>query len=126
MALLDHYLFFSLSFFLMIASTGLYLTRSRWRPQIPSHFPFSSTFSSFASDLESGLSSDTFSLSANLLDGDARGGLDTAAKQDVLRIMKSKRVGFDEARRLHFEAKLAKNGIGADGRPMDPRAVMFS
>ena len=40
--------------------------------------------------------------------------------------MRSKRVGFDEARRLWFEARMKKAGIGADGRPLDPRAVMFS
>jgi len=74
--------------------------------------------SSFASDLEAGLHSDTFSLTANIDDEDSRNGLDAAAKREVLAIMKRRGVDFDEARRIAVEQKLARNGIAPDGRPL--------
>lgn len=40
--------------------------------------------------------------------------------------MKSKKVGFDEARRIVTEQRFAKNGIRPDGRPEDPKFVSFS
>jgi hypothetical protein len=43
-----------------------------------------------------------------------------------MRIMKRSKVGFDEARRLYIESKFAKNDIGSDGRPKDPKFVSFS
>jgi hypothetical protein len=67
-----------------------------------------------------------------------------ASKKDILRIMRRRKVDFDEARRIFMESKLAKNGIAPDGRPtggcfppfeyragglmvvVDPRAVFFS
>lgn len=63
-------------------------------------------------------SSDAFSLSGNVQDGDSRTGLDVASKKEVLKIMKSQKVNFDEARQLFMVQKLAKNGIAPDGRPM--------
>lgn len=51
-------------------------------------------------------------------DGDSRAGLDVASKKEVLKIMKSRKVNFDEARQLFIVQKLAKNGIAPDGRPM--------
>lgn len=41
-------------------------------------------------------------------------------------MMKSKRVNFDEARRLVVEERFRREGIGADGRPRDPKFVSFS
>jgi len=82
--------------------------------------------STFEDDLESGLSSDAFSLTGNIESGDPRSGLDMAAKKEILKIMKRRKVAFDEARQIFMEQKFAKNGIGADGRPTDPRAVFFS
>lgn len=76
--------------------------------------------------MESGLSSSEFDLSTNLAAGDARRGLDPRAKRNVQRIMKSQRVGFDEARRIYTEQTFALNNIGADGRPRDPKFVSFS
>jgi short subunit dehydrogenase-like uncharacterized protein len=72
------------------------------------------------------VSSDAFSLHGNLAAGDTRAGLDDTAKKDILKIMKKQKVGFDEARQIQLERKLVKNGISADGRPTDPRAVFFS
>lgn len=40
--------------------------------------------------------------------------------------MRSRKVGFDEARRMYTEARFAKNDIGPDGLPRDPKFVSFS
>ncbi|KAI5854835.1 hypothetical protein BZA05DRAFT_417330 [Tricharina praecox] len=127
MALTDHYMLWSYVFVFMAFSTALttylhtalYIYRTSWLPMITSS-------SSFSSDLEAGLHSDTFSLTANIDDEDSRSGLDVAAKREVLAIMKRRGVDFDEARRIAVEQKLARNGIAPDGRPLDPRAVFFS
>lgn len=79
----------------------------------------------FRDDVEAGLSSSNFDLSGNIEDGDARAGLDDHAKEEVRRIMKDKRIGFDEARQLYVEERFGRNNIGRDGRPTDPKAVMF-
>jgi hypothetical protein len=72
------------------------------------------------------LTSNDFDLNANLAAEDGRAGLDEAGKQEVKKIMKARRVGFDEARRIYVESKFAKNNIGPDGRPRDPKFVSFS
>ncbi len=82
--------------------------------------------SSFRSDVESGLSSSTFDLASNITAGDERAGLDDAAKAEVQRLMRSRRVNFDEARRLYLQRRFHDNGIGEDGRPRDPKFVSFS
>lgn len=76
--------------------------------------------------MESGFSSSAFDLSGNIASGDSRAGLDEQGKRDVQRIMRTKRVNFDEARRLYMQQRFAKNGIGEDGRPKDPKFVSFS
>ncbi len=76
--------------------------------------------------MESGFSSSAFDLSANVAEGDSRAGLDHNAKREIQRIMRSRRVDFDEARRIYTEQRFAKNGIGPDGRPRDPKFVSFS
>ena len=60
------------------------------------------------------------------MEGDDRGGLDEDAKRKVQRIMKRRRVGFDEARRMFMEERFKANGIGKDGLPRDPKFVSFS
>ena len=82
--------------------------------------------SSFSGDVEAGLSSATFDLGGNVSGGDARAGLDDAAKTEILRIMKKRRLRFDEARRVYMEQRFSANGIGADGRPRDPKFVSLS
>ncbi|PUU80568.1 hypothetical protein B9Z19DRAFT_1123413 [Tuber borchii] len=129
MALTDSYVLWAWVLLLMFTATGLYVYRSRWLPFISNMIPeqaYHRLNPSFESDMEAGLSSDDFNLSGNLAAGDSRGGLDLASKKEVLRIMKGQRVNFDEARQIFMEQKLLKNGIAADGRPMDPRAVFFS
>ena len=36
-----------------------------------------------------------------------------------------RRVNFDEARRMYVEERFGREGIAADGRPLDRKAVMF-
>lgn len=129
------YLIYYLTFAVLVFGTALYFTRSRWLPLLPelpflpsstrdylySHLP-----SSFADDMEAGLSSANFDLAGNVQSGDARAGLDNAAKAEILRIMKKRRLRFDEARRVYMEQRFSANGIGADGRPRDPKFVSFS
>jgi len=96
-------------------------------PQLPfQSYIYSRLPSSFASDAESGLSTSAFDLSGNISSGDSRAGLDTSQKHEIQKIMRNKRVGFDEARRIYTEGRFAKNGIGPDGRPRDPKFVSFS
>jgi len=121
------YLFYSISFTFLVIATALYLTRSHWVHRIPvPQYLYHRLPSSFAGDIEDGFSSGDFDLTGNLASGDTRAGLDEQGKREVKQIMKSKRVGFDEARRLYTESKFAKNGIGPDGRPRDPKFVSFS
>jgi len=82
--------------------------------------------SGFAGDAEAGMHSSTFNLAENIEASDSRAGLDENAKRDVYIIMKRRGVGFDEARRIYVEGIFGREGIGADGRPMDRKAVMFS
>jgi len=82
--------------------------------------------SSFANDIESGFTSSDFDLRANLAAGDSRAGLDQQAKGEVQKIMKNRRVGFDEARRIYTEGRFARNNIGPDGMPRDPKFVSFA
>ena len=110
--------------------SALYLTRNRWIHNISSlpipDYIYTRLPSSFSNDIESGFSSSDFDLQANVAAGDSRAGLDQQAKREVQKIMKNKRVGFDEARRIYTEGRFAKNNIGPDGRPRDPKFVSFS
>ena len=79
-----------------------------------------------AGDAEAGLHSSNFNLAENIEATDSRAGLDENAKRDVYVIMKRRGVTFDEARRIYVEGVFGREGIGADGRPLDRKAVMFS
>ncbi len=135
------YLLYSLTLFTIITGTVLYLTRARWLPALQetvSHihvpdirFPgrdylYSRLPSTFAGDIDAGLSSSNFDLTGNVEAGDSRAGLDDAAKREILKIMQRRRLRFDEARRVYMEQRFQANGIGADGRPKDPKFVSFS
>ncbi|KAI9766833.1 MAG: hypothetical protein M1840_006309 [Geoglossum simile] len=121
------YILYSISLFLMVLATILYVTRTRWLPVLPlPEYVYTRLPSSFSRDIESGLSSGAFDLSANVMAGDSRAGLDEQGKKAVQKIMKSRRVGFDEARRIYTEQRFAKNNIGPDGLPRDPKFVSFS
>jgi len=129
------FIFYSICFSILAFTTVAYLTRAHWLPllysirlpfNLDSSYLYSRLPSSFTNDIESGLSSSTFDLSGNVAAGDARAGLDDASKKEIQKIMKKRRVAFDEARRIYTEERFAKNGIGADGRPRDPKFVSFS
>ncbi|TVY81760.1 UPF0357 protein [Lachnellula suecica] len=124
------YFLYSTVFVFLILSTALFLTRSHWLPHMPSFpgtsFLYARVPSSFSGDIENGLSSSAFDLSGNVAAGDSRAGLDHASKTEIQKIMKNRRVNFDEARRIYTEGRFAKNNIGPDGRPRDPKFVSFS
>ncbi|EEH41378.2 hypothetical protein PAAG_03663 [Paracoccidioides lutzii Pb01] len=121
------YLLYSLTFLFLITGTALYLTRTHWLPHLPlPNYLYSRLPTSFTGDIEAGLTSSDFDLSANVDEGDSRGGLDAAGKREVLKIMKRRRVDFNEARRLYMQQRFVKNNIGPDGRPRDPKFVSFS
>ncbi|PLB34492.1 DUF2015 domain-containing protein [Aspergillus candidus] len=124
---MEYYLFYSLLLTVVICGTALYLTRSRWLPLITvPDYIYDRLPSSFAGDIEAGLTSSHFDLSGNVVDGDSRAGLDARGKREVRKIMKRRKVNFDEARRIYTERTFSKHNIGPDGRPKDPRFVSFS
>jgi len=126
------YILFSVSVFFIIVVTALFFTRAQWRHRVPDiHLPgagyiYSRLPTTFSGDIDAGLSSDNFDLSGNVEAGDSRRGLDQAAKAEVLKIMKKRRMTFDQARKAYMENRFKANGIGADGRPRDPKFVSFS
>ncbi|KAI0887409.1 protein precursor [Annulohypoxylon maeteangense] len=119
------YLLYSITFASLVVGTILYLTRNYWIPLFRNQ-RYLRVPGSFAGDIEAGLSSSTFDLGANVSGGDGRAGLDDEAKTQILAIMKKRRLQFDEARRVYMEQRFSANGIGADGRPKDPKFVSFS
>jgi hypothetical protein len=137
------YMFYSISFFVLVLATGMlpaispamlvltftaaYFIRHRWIHLLPIPEPIYTRLpTSFRDDIEAGLSSSAFDLSGNVEAGDSRQGLDDAGKKEVMRIMKRRGVDFDEARRMFMQDRFKKNGIGADGIPRDPKFVSFS
>ncbi|XMA12458.1 hypothetical protein WAI453_005249 [Rhynchosporium graminicola] len=94
------YLLYSTVFSLLFISTVLFLTRSLWLNTMLSlpgtSFLYSRLPASFSADIENGLSSSAFDLSGNVAAGDSRRGLDDMSKREIQKIMKSRRVNFDE------------------------------
>ncbi|EWC45101.1 hypothetical protein DRE_06240 [Drechslerella stenobrocha 248] len=126
---MENYVLFSWLIFFFATFVGLYYTRHAWVPQMVRLFPlriYSRLPTSFTGDMEAGLTSDSFNLAQNVDDNDSRSGLDAASKREILKLMKSKKMSFDQARTQFLTNKMAKHGIGPDGRPLDPRAVFFS
>ncbi|KAI0166438.1 hypothetical protein GGR57DRAFT_446744 [Xylariaceae sp. FL1272] len=128
------YTLYALVFLVLTSGTALYLTRNSWLHHLPeftgrlpgSSYIYSRLPNTFSGDIEAGLSSSTFDLGANVDSGDGRAGLDNKAKAEILKIMKKRRMQFDEARRVYMEQRFSDNGIGPDGRPRDPKFVSFS
>lgn len=107
----------------------LYITRERWMAYLPDRVQdvvYARLPTTFMGDVESGFTSEDFDLTNNVMEGDSRGGLDPKAKRDIQRLMRIRRIGFDEARRVYMEQNFRKSGIGADGIPKDPKFVSFS
>jgi hypothetical protein len=119
------------------------MTRTRWLPLLPDRaqdtlynmhpsnwIPDSITRytplpTNFREDVEAGLHSTDFDMTANV-EGDSRSGLDEEGKREVLKVMKQRGVGFDEGRRIVMERRFRQSGIGSDGLPRDPKLVTFS
>jgi len=129
-------IFYGISIVGLLLGVALYLTRERWISHVPDRFHPSNLIpdrlirytplpTNFREDVEAGLHSADFDMTSNV-EGDSRSGLDEAGKKEVLRIMKRRGVGFDEARRIVMEQRFKKGGIGADGLPRDPKLVTFS
>lgn len=98
----------------------VWLGKRRIRLDGYSHLP------SFQRDIESGLTSDNFNLVLNNSE-DTRKGLDENAKGKIQEIMKQNpELSFDEARLKYTREVLAKNQVGPDGMPLDPKTVTFS
>lgn len=111
-----------------LTSPVLYVTRAYWVHHIPipeRFIQYAPLPQNFREDVEAGLHSADFDMTGNV-EGDSRSGLDETAKKEVLRIMKRRGVGFDEARRIFMEQSFKKSGIGKDGLPKDPKLVTFS
>ncbi|KAI1906624.1 hypothetical protein LOZ53_006354 [Ophidiomyces ophidiicola] len=121
------YLLYSLTLSVLIVGTILIIFRSRWLHLVPlpEHI-YHRLPTTFHGDAELGLSSADFNLASNIVEGDNRGGLDERGKREVLKIMRSQRVDFNEARKIYMEKRFAKNNIGPDGMPKDPKFVSFS
>ncbi|RCI05721.1 hypothetical protein CU098_001056, partial [Rhizopus stolonifer] len=62
---------------------------------------------SFETDIEDGLTSSQFDLTANLDQDDERAGLKD--KEEILKIMKKQKVSFDQARLIRQQKLLKKN-----------------
>jgi len=120
-------LLYSFWLFTFIAVLVLFFTRDRWIHRLPTpSYLYTQLPTTFRGDVEAGLHSADFDMTGNIEGGDSRSGLDEQAKREVLRIMKRRGVGFDEARRLYMERSFKKAGIGNDGIPNDPKFVSFS
>lgn len=65
------------------------------------------TEGSFETDIEDGLTSSQFDLTANLDQDDSRAGLKD--KEEILKIMKKQKVSFDQARLIRQQKLLKKN-----------------
>ncbi|KDQ11848.1 hypothetical protein BOTBODRAFT_34939 [Botryobasidium botryosum FD-172 SS1] len=125
------YYFLSFLTFLGLFALAFYF-RARILPHLPvaisSRLPASlSTYtplSTFEDQRSAGLSSSTFDIEQNMVDGDSRSGLDDRAAEEIRRIMLTERVGFDQARLIRHQRILAQNGIDPQtGMPLDAKAV---
>ncbi|KAF9278457.1 hypothetical protein BGZ68_008569 [Mortierella alpina] len=125
---------FSLVLILLLWCIAAYVTRSYWLPKLEelrerlrySRIPFfrAEEDGSFEQNIEEGLTSSTFDLHQNLLDGDDRQGLENA--NEIRKIMKKYKCNFDQARLIQQQNKMKANGIDPrTGVPIDPKAVYF-
>ena len=120
-------------FLLCVAiSSVLYFTRNHWVPLLPTQLQsqiaqyVAIPQHSFTDDIEAGFTSSEFDLSQNVNDSDDRHGLDSAARKEVKRIMKSKKCTFDQARLIFLQDKMRRAGIDPmTGLPVDRKFVSF-
>ncbi|CAG8609325.1 11252_t:CDS:1, partial [Scutellospora calospora] len=80
---------------------------------------------SFQNDIEEGLTSESFDLRQNIVDGDNRLGLEDSV--EIKRIMETEGLTFDQARLFRMQRKFKTNNIDPQtGVPRDPKLVTFS
>ncbi|KAL0955151.1 hypothetical protein HGRIS_004063 [Hohenbuehelia grisea] len=118
-----------LAFFSLLVMIA-YRYRSALLPHLParirSMFPQANNYtplSTFSSQISAGLTSSAFDIEANIRDGDSRAGLDEQGTQEIMDIMRSERVNFDQARLIRQNKILAMHGIDPSGMPLDSKAV---
>lgn len=75
--------------------------------------------------MESGLDSETFSISSNITNNDSRAGLAEEAKTEIKKLMTAQNLSFDEARLQYTTTRFGSNGIDSSGLPRDPKLVTF-
>lgn len=89
--------------------------------------PFRSSYTplpTWSDQLNSGLSSTLFDITANMDDGDSRTGLDESGARDIQTIMREQGVSFDQARLIRHRDILVRNNIDPNtGLPLDSKAV---
>lgn len=112
----------------LLISVTLFFTRRYWlkilKRQSRAHEYFS--LNDFRGDVEAGLTSSNFDLTGNVMDNDKRQGLEENSKRAIQKIMKKKKLGFDDARRVFNEQRMkAMNIDPKTGLPLDPKAVTF-
>ncbi|CAG8759404.1 17535_t:CDS:2 [Cetraspora pellucida] len=114
------YLFLILLFLVLAILAKLPYLNQRYQ-RLPAVF----STNSFQSDIEGGLTSESFDLHQNLVDGDNRSGLEDS--EEIKRIMETEGLNFDQARLLRMQRKFKTNNIDPQtGVPRDPKLVTFS
>lgn len=117
-----------LSLLTLLASVLLYFTRRHWLPALQEMmdklFRRNENYS-FIHDAEQGMSSQNFNLAGNITSDDSR-SLDASATREIKKMMKRHNLSFDEARQRYITSRFSQHGIGADGMPTDPKALVFS
>lgn len=112
-----------------IATVALALLGFHFRRQLIEHYVRWRNnrrwYHGFEADLEDGLTSSNFDVSANIRAQDPR-TLDENAKAQIKKMINERNLTFDEARLQYFQERMAENGVDADGVPTDPRTVTLS
>ncbi|KAI0741602.1 hypothetical protein C8Q80DRAFT_1195253 [Daedaleopsis nitida] len=119
-------MYFWLSVFALSALLVMLTFRYRTALSMRSLFPRLRHYqpvSTFADQVDAGLTSSSFDIEANIRDGDSRAGLDERGTQEVLDIMRRERVNFDQARLIRQNQIFVANGIDPSGMPLDAKAV---
>ncbi|KAL1668881.1 hypothetical protein GGF50DRAFT_96086 [Schizophyllum commune] len=126
------FFYYSLAAFFALLVMLSFTYRSRLAPFVPERvrslpiFARSHTYTplaTFNDQVQAGMSSQAFDIEANIRDGDARAGLDEVGTREVMEIMRTERVNFDQARLIRQNRMLAAHGIDPSGMPMDRKAV---
>ncbi|KAF8736054.1 hypothetical protein AX14_000930 [Amanita brunnescens Koide BX004] len=123
--------YISLFAFLLLTTMVSYRYRTSIIPHLPARlknlFPGLHNYaplSTFSEQANAGITSSNFDIeSLNIRDGDSRIGLDDQGAREVMEIMRTERVNFDQARLIRQNRILARNGIDPSGMPLDAKAI---